>query len=131
MIQSCNGNRERRHEGRGRLFSDVVQEKEGDRQMLKFLKAVRSLLPESARRRGWRVGHQGRDSMFYDELIDGAWERIEIDGEMQCGSGDPQHVVWFPTEEQWARLPNWTAGRRAEILKRVQGELRPPRYEYE
>jgi len=69
--------------------------------------------------------------MFYDELIDGDWERIEIDGEMQFGAGDPQHVVWFPTEEQWTRLPQWTTGRREEILRRVQGEFSPPRYEYE
>ncbi len=99
--------------------------------MLRSIKALIGSLPSSDRRRGWRVGHKGRDSIFYDELIDGDWERIEIDGEMQGGAGDPQHVVWFPSEEQWARLPKWTAGRREEILRRVQGEFSPPSYEYE
>lgn len=99
--------------------------------MLKSLGSLFHRLRSSDRKRGWRVGHQGRDSMFYDELIDGHWERIQIDGEMQGGDGDPQHVVWFPTEDQWAMLPRWTEGRREQILNRVQGELRPPRYEYE
>ncbi len=69
--------------------------------------------------------------MFYDELIDGAWERIVIDGEMQCGLGDPKHLIWFPTEDQWAKLPLWTRGRREEILERIHSEMKPPRYEYE
>lgn len=38
-------------------------------------------------KRGWRVGHQGRDRMFYEELHHGTWERIDIDGEMQVRCG--------------------------------------------
>ena len=99
--------------------------------MSNILKTLSSMLPNSDRKRGWRVGHKGRDSMFYDELIDGAWERVEIDGEMQGGSDYPHHIVWFPNEEQWAKLPHWTLGRREEVFRRVQEELKPPRYEYE
>ena len=33
-------------------------------------------------RRGWRVGHEGRDQMYYEELHHGTWERIDVDGEM-------------------------------------------------
>lgn len=36
-------------------------------------------------RRGWRVGHRGRDMMFYEEKMKGAWQRIDIDGEMLGG----------------------------------------------
>lgn len=35
--------------------------------------------------RDWRVGHRGRDCVFYEELHGGAWRRIEIDGEMLMG----------------------------------------------
>jgi hypothetical protein len=34
----------------------------------------------TAEQRGWRVGHQGRVRMYYEELRDGAWERIDIAG---------------------------------------------------
>jgi hypothetical protein len=99
--------------------------------MLNLVKSIFQSLLRSDRRRGWRVGHQGRDSTFYDEWIDGGWERIVIDGEMQFSSDDPQHVIWFPTDDQWVDLPEWTHGRRDQILRRVQAELQPPRYEYE
>jgi hypothetical protein len=35
--------------------------------------------------RGWRVGHRGRDQMFYEERHDGRWQWIELDGEMLTG----------------------------------------------
>jgi hypothetical protein len=43
--------------------------------------------------RGWRVGHQGRDQMYYEELHQGAWKRIEIDGEMLMGRAHPCHLL--------------------------------------
>ena len=44
--------------------------------------------------RGWRVGHQGRDQMYYEELQSGSWQRIEVQGEMLMG---PAHHVIFGT----------------------------------
>lgn len=43
--------------------------------------------------RGWRVGHSGRDSMYYEEFRGGGWERLVIDGEMLMGPA--HHVIYF------------------------------------
>jgi hypothetical protein len=74
------------------------------------------------RRRGWRVGHQGRDSLYYDELRDGRWRRIEIGGEMELQT----HVIYLRS----LQLPDWAADRRVEIISRIKEDLRPPAYEY-
>lgn len=78
--------------------------------------------------RGWRVGHRGRDCMFYEERIAGAWQRLDLSGEMLMGPA--HHVIYFPTPEAWAKLPEWARQRREEILARIQSEFRPPEYEY-
>jgi len=79
--------------------------------------------------RGWRVGHIGRDEMFYEEMIGGKWERILISGETCCG--DAHHVIYFPSEEQWESMPEWTRGRQLEIVSRIKKEFKPPGYEYQ
>jgi hypothetical protein len=79
-------------------------------------------------RRGWRVGHQGRDRMYYEELRDGAWERLAIDGEMLMGRA--HHVIYFASPEQWLRYPAWARDRRNEIIARITSEFREPDYEY-
>ena len=43
--------------------------------------------------RGWRVGHVGRDSMYYEEFRDSAWRRIEIDGGLLVGKA--HHIIYF------------------------------------
>lgn len=78
--------------------------------------------------RGWRVGHQGRDRMYYEELRDGAWRRIDLDGEMLMGRA--HHVIYFASLERWLLYPEWARDRRSEIIARVTSELRPPDYEY-
>src|SRR4051812_7338199 len=78
--------------------------------------------------RGWRVGHRGRDRMYYEELHQGAWERIDIDGEMLMGRA--HHVIYFATPERWRTYPPWARERRAEITARITSELREPDYEY-
>jgi len=78
--------------------------------------------------RGWRVGHQGRDQMYYEELHQGAWKRIEIDGEMLMGRA--HHVIYFATPERWLEYPPWARDRRAEITARITSEFREPDYEY-
>lgn len=80
------------------------------------------------RKRGWRVGHRGRDEMFYDEMVNGRWERIWIDGEMLCGKA--HHVIYFPSDTQWEKFPDWTRGRQVEIVARIKQEFAPPGYEY-
>lgn len=79
--------------------------------------------------RDWRVGHRGRDQMFYEERDGFSWRRIEIDGEMLMG--DAHHVIYFATPVQWqAKYPLWAQGRRDEIIARIKSEFRPPDYEY-
>jgi hypothetical protein len=78
--------------------------------------------------RGWRVGHKGRDQMYYEELRDGVWERLDVDGEMLTGRA--HHVIYFASPESWLRYPEWARGRRDEIIARITRELREPDYEY-
>lgn len=82
----------------------------------------------TAERRGWRVGHQGRDRMYYEELHEGAWKRIDIDGEMLMGRA--HHVIYFATPERWLTYPPWARDRRDEIIARITSEFREPDYEY-
>lgn len=65
----------------------------------------------------WRVGHQGRDAMYYEEFVDSSWRRLEIDGEMLCGRA--HHVIYFVS----THFPDWAAGRRED---RCQSEEQVP-----
>jgi hypothetical protein len=76
----------------------------------------------------WRVGHQGRDQMFYEECHGGAWQRITIDGEMLTGRA--HHVIYFASPENWLRYPDWARHRRDEIIARIKSHFREPDYEY-
>lgn len=80
-------------------------------------------------KRSWRVGHRGRDEMYYEEVVNGRWERIWIDGEMLCGKA--HHVIYFPSDTQWEKFPDWTRGRQVEIVARIKQEFAPPGYEYQ
>jgi hypothetical protein len=77
----------------------------------------------------WRVGHVGRDGMYYEELRDGKWERLEIDGEMLTGRA--HHVIYFGSRQNWQRHPEWARGRRDEIIDRIKTAFRIPDYEYD
>jgi hypothetical protein len=76
----------------------------------------------------WRVGHQGRDMMVYEENHNGEWLRITIDGEMLTGRA--HHVIYFADEETWQRYPEWARHRRDEIIARIKNSFREPDYEY-
>jgi hypothetical protein len=66
--------------------------------------------------------------MFYDELRDGVWERLDIDGEMLMGRA--HHVIYFASPERWLAYPRWARDRRDEIIARITSEFREPDYEY-
>jgi len=78
--------------------------------------------------RGWRVGHQGRDEMYYEELRDGRWQRLRISGELLTGRA--HHAIFFASPAQWREYPEWARLRRDEIIARIQSEFRAPDYEY-
>ena len=72
----------------------------------------------------WRVGHKGRDAMYYEEFAGGSWRRFEIDGEMLTGRA--HHVIYFTS----THFPDWAAGRRDQIVARIKSEFRQPDYEH-
>lgn len=78
--------------------------------------------------RKWRVGHRGRDGMYYEEWRGFRWERIDIDGEMLMGRA--HHVIYFASPERWISYPEWARHRRDEIIARIKSEFREPDYEY-
>ena len=67
--------------------------------------------------------------MYYEELVNGRWERIDIDGEMLMGRA--HHVIYFKSPAQWQSYPDWARHRRAEIIARIKREFRAPDYEYQ
>ena len=79
--------------------------------------------------RNWQVGHVGRDMMYYEEWVDGAWQRIDLDGEMLMGRA--HHVIYFASPESWQLLPEWARHRRKEIIARVKQKFPAPDYEYQ
>jgi len=81
-----------------------------------------------AKARGWRVGHLGRDRVYYEEFREGAWRRLEIDGEMLTGPA--HHVLYFASPEKWEAYPEWARGRREEIIDRIKSEFGAPDYEH-
>ena len=83
---------------------------------------------EEARTLGWRVGHVGRDGMYYEERVEGEWQRIAIDGEML--GGPAHHVIYFPSADAWQVYPAWARDRRAEIVARIKSKFGPPDYEH-
>lgn len=78
--------------------------------------------------RDWRVGHEGRDEMYYEEMRDGAWQRIRVSGEMLTGRA--HHVIYFADPQAWLQYPDWARHRRDEIIGRIKSEFRAPDYEY-
>jgi hypothetical protein len=78
---------------------------------------------------GWRVGHIGRDGMYYDELRNGRWRRLRLDGEMLMGRA--HHVIYFRNCAEWKSYPEWAQGRRDEIVDRIKTAFRMPDYEYD
>lgn len=80
------------------------------------------------RERGWRVGHRGRDCMYYEEWREGSWQRLEISGELLTGRA--HHAIYFDTPQRWLEYPEWARHRRDEIIARIKEEFREPDYEY-
>jgi hypothetical protein len=85
--------------------------------------------PGAETARNWRVGHQGRDEMYYEEHIPGGWQRLRISGEMLTGRA--HHVIYFASPQAWLDYPAWARDRREEIIARIKSEFRAPDYEYQ
>lgn len=67
--------------------------------------------------------------MYYEELIDGSWQRILIEGEILTGRA--HHVIYFNYPDEWLNYPKWAQNRRDEIIVRIKSEFAEPSYEYD
>ena len=47
------------------------------------------------------------------------------------GRGLPHHVIYFGSKDQWQLGPEWTHGRRSEIISRIKSAFPIPDYEYD
>jgi hypothetical protein len=63
--------------------------------------------------------------MYYEERRGGKWVRLDVPGERLVGT--PHHIIYFKSME----IPAWANGRRAEIIRRIQGELTQPGYAHD
>lgn len=72
------------------------------------------------RAKGYRVDHEGRDNIFYEERVGDKSRRLTIEGEMLV----PGHAVYVPDDKEWReRMPEWARDRKAEIIARIKEEL--------
>jgi hypothetical protein len=67
--------------------------------------------------------------MYYEELHEGEWRRLDIDGEMLVGPA--HHVIYFGSRASWSQKPEWARGRRDEIIGRIKSASPIPDYEYQ
>jgi len=83
---------------------------------------------KTSERRGWRTYALGIGAVYYEELRDGKWEKIEIGGERLCGK--PRYVIYLGSAETWKKYPEWAQNRREEIISRIKSVLKEPEYKY-
>lgn len=104
-----------------KLFSAGVQSEFGTSVGPGFLSALK--------RKNWRVGHAGRDFMYYEEKVNGTWQHIDLEGSLVMGRA--HHTIYFDSPERWQSYPDWARNRRDEIIARIKSEFREPDYEYQ
>lgn len=82
-------------------------------------------------RKGYWVGHEGRDEIYYEEKYRDAVRRMIIPGEMLVG-GPIHRVIYVPNDAEWReKMPEWARGRKAEIMDRIKTFLGQEHYEYD
>lgn len=75
--------------------------------------------PARAARNGdWRVEHEGIHGMYYEEFVDGQWQRLTLQSEL-C-SGPAHHLVLLSPAASWKQYPAWARERRDEIIARIR-----------
>jgi len=73
----------------------------------------------------WRVDHVGRDSMYYEELRDGSWERLDLGGEMLVGRA--HHVIYFGKKRSAGLRRERSQVMRGALARRRPGRSLPPK----
>jgi hypothetical protein len=68
-------------------------------------------------KRGWGLSMAGFGTWKYKEKSGKEWRIIELH-DLEDPRESP-HVIGYPSEAAWSRLPDWAQGRRSEILERL------------
>lgn len=77
-------------------------------------------------KRSWRIRCVVAGTWAYEEKHEGGWRGFEMEetGDFR----ESPHIIEVPEEGAPGRFPSWAAGRRAEIILRLQSEWKPPHY---
>ena len=76
--------------------------------------------------RGWRLRCLGAGSWTYEEKRGDSWSGFVMP-ELTDYREPPHHLEVMCTA-RWSEYPEWTQGRRDEILARIRSELKEPDY---
>ncbi len=76
--------------------------------------------------KGWRVRSISPEGWVYEERHNGAWVGITMAELMDYR--EPPHVLRIMSASRWTEYPEWTHGRRDEIVARIKAELKEPNY---
>jgi hypothetical protein len=77
-------------------------------------------------KRGWRLRCVSAGSWAYEEKRAGSWGGF-IMSEL-TDYREPPHHLQIMSQPRWIEYPEWTQGRREEILRRIRSELKEPDY---
>lgn len=77
-------------------------------------------LGEKAGTAAWRCRIEGRDSLLYEEQVDGGWRQLSFRSE-QLSTTSPHHALMLESAAAWLRdRPPWARTRREQILGRLR-----------
>lgn len=76
--------------------------------------------------RGWRLLCVSPDGWRYEEKHAEAWTGFLMSEQMDFR--EPPHHLEIMSSSRWSEYPEWTHGRREEILARIRSELKEPNY---
>ena len=76
--------------------------------------------------RGWRLRCVAGGRWAYEEKRHGVWSGFEMEEISDCRES-PLHLE-IMSSARWNEYPEWTHGRREEILARIRLELKEPLY---
>jgi hypothetical protein len=78
-------------------------------------------------RRGWRLRCVEAGSWAYEEKRVEEWHRAFVMREI-TDYREPPHHLEIMSPPRWTEYPEWTHGRREEIVARIRSELKEPDY---
>lgn len=78
-------------------------------------------------RRGWRLRCLRAGNWAYEERKGPEWRRGFVLSEV-TDYREPPHHLQIMNSARWTEYPDWTHGRREEILSRIRSELKEPDY---